>query len=300
MADSSELGQYQFQLEQVEDALSRDPSNKELQKLQSDLRELISLFETAAEATSAQSTSQSSSSNKKANGSSASSKRKGGWDDESPSHQQQQQQQQADPDAGNGEGDSPDEEEIDEASLIAQARWIKGQTVLAKYKDNKLYEAIIESVPVAGNPFYTVTFKGYTTKTKTPITDIRDFDPTQVAKPASAVTGGVINKKKATPKAYAMAFKNGEDRRSKKMKRNLEYQEHLKTIETEHQKKQSSWLKFASGGKKNAIVKGAPPLKKKSMFATPDDPNAKVGVMNSGKGVTQFQQRSKHIYERTD
>ena len=41
MSDDSES--YLYQLEQVELALSKDPHNEELQKLQHDLKELISL-----------------------------------------------------------------------------------------------------------------------------------------------------------------------------------------------------------------------------------------------------------------
>lgn len=41
---AEELASYQFQLEQVEDALSKDPDSQELKKLQSDLKDLISLY----------------------------------------------------------------------------------------------------------------------------------------------------------------------------------------------------------------------------------------------------------------
>jgi survival-of-motor-neuron-related-splicing factor 30 len=128
---------------------------------------------------------------------------------------------------------------------------------------------------------------------------------------AAAVTGGAVNKKQHIPRAFVAAFSNGEDRKSKKAKRNLEYQEKIQTLESAHNQRQNSWQKFASGGggsssstsskaKATSSLKVAPPLKKTSMFSTPDDPNAKVGVVGSGKGMTQFQQRGKHVYERVD
>ncbi|CAI2185551.1 15433_t:CDS:2 [Funneliformis geosporum] len=69
--------------------------------------------------------------------------------------------------------------------------------------------------------------------------------------------------------------------------------------------KQKSWLAFASGsatapGKRTTKVKRLvqPPINKKSIFATPENPEGKVGVVGSGKPMTQFQQRGKHIFDR--
>jgi survival-of-motor-neuron-related-splicing factor 30 len=45
---AEEIESYNFQLEQVELALQSDPSNEELQKLQHDLKELITMFEAAS------------------------------------------------------------------------------------------------------------------------------------------------------------------------------------------------------------------------------------------------------------
>ncbi|GES94681.1 hypothetical protein GLOIN_2v1633572 [Rhizophagus clarus] len=62
--------------------------------------------------------------------------------------------------------------------------------------------------------------------------------------------------------------------------------------------KRKSWLAFASGsamapGKKTTKTKRLvqPPINKKSIFATPENPEGKVGVVGSGKPMTQFQQR---------
>jgi len=62
--------------------------------------------------------------------------------------------------------------------------------------------------------------------------------------------------------------------------------------------KQKSWLAFASGsamapGRKTTKTKRLvqPPINKRSIFATPENPEGKVGVVGSGKPMTQFQQR---------
>lgn len=36
--------------------------------------------------------------------------------------------------------------------------------------------------------------------------------------------------------------------------------------------------------------------KRESIFKSPDDPNGKVGVIGSGKGLTEFQKREKHLH----
>lgn len=36
--------------------------------------------------------------------------------------------------------------------------------------------------------------------------------------------------------------------------------------------------------------------KKESIFKSPEDPQGKVGVTGSGKGLTDFQRREKHLH----
>jgi survival of motor neuron-related-splicing factor 30 len=36
--------------------------------------------------------------------------------------------------------------------------------------------------------------------------------------------------------------------------------------------------------------------KRESIFKSPDDPQGKVGVTGSGKGLTEFQRREKHFH----
>ncbi|KAI8617966.1 hypothetical protein BC830DRAFT_1061958 [Chytriomyces sp. MP71] len=230
MSDGEDYG---FQLAQVEEALSKDPTNADLQKLRTDLVELMALMGMSVGETK-------------------------------PAANLKKRR-------------------FDEAQ---SSRFVKGQTVLAKYaKDGKMYEAVVDAVPSANTPsVYVVVFKGYTSKEKVAVEDVKDFDPTQ---------------RNPTPKAVAAAFSNGTDRSSKRKLNNLHYHEHLKQREEEQKEKQSSWKNFASGGKKTSL-KTTAPLKKQSMFSTPDDPNAKVGVVGSGKGMTTFEQRGKHVYERTE
>ncbi|CAG8498494.1 10679_t:CDS:2 [Paraglomus occultum] len=63
--------------------------------------------------------------------------------------------------------------------------------------------------------------------------------------------------------------------------------------------KQKQWLAFAHSaaaapGRRTNKAKRLvqPPINKKSIFATPENPEGKVGVVGSGRPMTQFQQRA--------
>ncbi|KAJ3068604.1 hypothetical protein HDU98_008259 [Podochytrium sp. JEL0797] len=252
---------YVFQLAQVEEALLKDPENDDLQRLQKDLTDLIDLMGMQAPAPTSS------------------------HHDDTPAAVKKPKRRFEDP---------------EETAALPDVRWVKGQTVLAKYhKDGKMYEAVVDSVPTSTAAHYAVVFKGYTSKEKVVPEDVRDFDPTQVAKPLAAVSGGAKNKRTSVPKAVVAAFSNGTDRSTKRKLNNQLYHEAIQQKETEQSSKQNAWQKFAKGGKK-ASLKTQPPLNKTSMFATPEDPNAKVGVVGSGKGMTNFQQRGKHVYDRVE
>ncbi|CAO3675431.1 unnamed protein product [Umbelopsis ramanniana] len=59
--------------------------------------------------------------------------------------------------------------------------------------------------------------------------------------------------------------------------------------------KKNAWLNFANKAEKKKKT-SAIPINKKSIFKTPDNPEGKVGVIGSGRGMTDFQQRGKHQY----
>lgn len=63
--------------------------------------------------------------------------------------------------------------------------------------------------------------------------------------------------------------------------------------EEEVQHVQQSWKKFVEKGTKRSMSG----ISKQSMFASSEDVTAKVGVVNSGKGMTTFQERKKHKFE---
>uniref|UniRef100_A0A803MME9 Tudor domain-containing protein n=1 Tax=Chenopodium quinoa TaxID=63459 RepID=A0A803MME9_CHEQI len=67
-------------------------------------------------------------------------------------------------------------------------------------------------------------------------------------------------------------------------------------LEVTQNKRQNAWQQFQSTkgrAKKVGFFSGR---KKESIFKSPEDPQGKVGVTGSGKGLTDFQKREKHLH----
>ncbi|KAK9765986.1 hypothetical protein K7432_005247 [Basidiobolus ranarum] len=145
-------------------------------------------------------------------------------------------------------------------------RWTIGDTCQAKWSsDKQFYEAVI--VAISGDGTYSVTFKGYG---NTEVVSAEELKP---------ISNKTQKKREQTSEAVV-------DDPTKKKKKTTS-----KTSETAV--KQQAWLKFAN----NKKGKNSTAINKKSIFATPTEPEGKVGVVGSGKGMTDFKQRGKHIYE---
>lgn len=161
-----------------------------------------------------------------------------------------------------------------------------GQAVMARYaSDGLFYPARVTRINGA---LYTVLFDGYGNTEQVSEVDLRN--PTahtaSSSTPAPSTTPVVGEIVRPSKEKEAQAEAERRKRRSEKKRERFE----SKKIEAE--KKQSSWQKFATkGAKKGYAISGA---KGKSMFRTPDDPNAKVGVVGAGRGMTSNAGRHKH------
>ncbi|KAF8016111.1 hypothetical protein BT93_H1597 [Corymbia citriodora subsp. variegata] len=70
----------------------------------------------------------------------------------------------------------------------------------------------------------------------------------------------------------------------------------MEQLEVAQNKRQNDWQQFQSTkgrAKKIGFLTGR---KRESIFKSPDDPYGKVGVTGSGKGLTEFQKREKHLH----
>ncbi|TPX36307.1 hypothetical protein SmJEL517_g01626 [Synchytrium microbalum] len=304
---AEELGQYEFQLQQVDEALSRDPSNSELLKLKTSLVELIQLVHATV-----------------------------GIPAQQPSNSH------TTPDSPKLQQQSSSTSTLNKSSTT---QWTRGQRVMAKYqKDGLFYEATIDSIPTEKTLTYRVVFTGYGNSEQVRPNDIREVPPLPSI-PASALLNTAsasstnpqsssteseaatrkrtasesvfgpppsVERKKARKDAAAAGASgvasgignagghssnnNSVTPASGSASSKAAAVAQKKRAPKEEVVKQKEWLAFASGSAKKSSLKVVP-LKQKSMFATPDDPTAKVGVVGSGKGMTQFQQRGKHIFD---
>ena len=123
---------------------------------------------------------------------------------------------------------------------------------------------------------YVVLYSGYNETEKVTAKDIRPVS----GKALKAITNNSNHSKDSKKKAGAMSGGVGE-------KRPLSSAEHQGSKASkkvhkaqEHESKQNNWLKFSA----KAVKTGKIP--QKSIFSTPDTIGGKVGVTNSGQGMT--------------
>uniref|UniRef100_A0A803PIH9 Tudor domain-containing protein n=1 Tax=Cannabis sativa TaxID=3483 RepID=A0A803PIH9_CANSA len=67
-------------------------------------------------------------------------------------------------------------------------------------------------------------------------------------------------------------------------------------LEVTQNKRQNAWQQFQTTKGKTKKVGFFSGRKRESIFKSPDDPFGKVGVTGSGKGLTDFQKREKHLH----
>ncbi|KAK3828112.1 MAG: hypothetical protein J3Q66DRAFT_8308 [Benniella sp.] len=306
--DASELESYKEQVATIETALQADPNNAELQILKTELLDLISLTESlqqqqqeeaasplpssaaAAGATLVTSSSSPSvSSSVRTSPSVTSSPSRSSSSSPFPSTTATS--------ATKPSGVDPSKQPIYQP--LPSRQWAVGDKCRALYAaDGRYYEATILSIG-GGGQVYSVQYKGYESSAPGVVgpQDLKaPHDPKKYQKnnAAAGATNEGENKKRSAEESVGGAGAGGSGGAggggggggAKKKK---------STGPSEQVQKQQAWQNFAkgAGGKK---TKGAAPILKKSIFASPDNPEGKVGVVGSGKGMTQFQQRGKHIY----
>ncbi|KAI5475293.1 hypothetical protein MNV49_001635 [Pseudohyphozyma bogoriensis] len=152
-----------------------------------------------------------------------------------------------------------------------------GDKCQARYSgDGKFYPARITSIGGSdSNRVFSVIFEGY--------------DSTEI------VSSGDI---KALSEGKKRALEvSEEDLEKERRRKKNEKKNETKAVKTQEQgERQKSWQSFAKkGAKKGLSGVGGP-----SMFRSPDDgnPNAKVGVVGSGKGMTTIADRKRQTFNQ--
>ncbi|XP_008803795.1 survival of motor neuron-related-splicing factor 30 [Phoenix dactylifera] len=67
-------------------------------------------------------------------------------------------------------------------------------------------------------------------------------------------------------------------------------------LEVVQNKRQNAWQQFQTTKGKAKTIGFFSGRKRESIFKSPEDPKGKVGVTGSGKGLTEFQKREKHLH----
>lgn len=150
-----------------------------------------------------------------------------------------------------------------------QKKWRVGDTCMAKWNDNnQYYEARIDTINPDGQ--VNVTFEAYKNRGVTTLAEIKEFTgQKRVLTEAEKLKRAKMNNKEYLKK--------------KKQKK----QQRFKELEEERETEKQKWLAFTNKATKNKKIG----IKSKSIFASPESVNGRVGIGTcgiSGKPMTEF------------
>ncbi|XP_077095418.1 survival of motor neuron-related-splicing factor 30 [Siphateles boraxobius] len=222
-----QLNNYKAQLQQVEAALSTDPDNEDLRKLQKDLQEVIELTKDLLTSQPVEGTTSTKSSETVA-----------------PSHS-----------------------------------WRVGDHCMATWsQDGQLYEAEIEEID-SENATAAITFAGYGNAEVLPLHVLKEVEE-----------GRSREEKDGKPKSKKELLAEQREYKKKKAQKKVL---RMKELEQEREVQKSKWQQFNN----KAYSKNKKGQVKRSIFASPESVNGKVGVGTCGiadKPMTQYNDTSKY------
>ncbi|BGP33363.1 hypothetical protein JCM10296v2_005162 [Rhodotorula toruloides] len=265
--NQEELETYEYQLSQIKLSLAKDPSNAELLTLKTELEDLIQLtkdyLRTQAGPSAPASTTSPAPFSAKPSSSASSSK----------------------PAAASSA-----------ASKSSQKAFKTGDDCSCRYTDGKWYPARITSISgSADKPVYTVVYKGYDTPEVVSANDVRPpnrWDSQNIpGGGAAASTAAGAEKRKAGE------MSKDELEKERKRKKNEKKAETQKAKAEAQAGKAKSWQSFAKKSAKKGVH--IPGITGESMFRSPADqnPQAKVGVVGSGRGMTSVAQKKRQTFQ---
>jgi len=258
-----DLETYKAQLEQVQAALTTDPENEDLLKLQKDLEEVINL--TLELATPAASTSTSSSGYTSAFGDDA---------EEPPDSPSQPSSSTSQPSGSSSPSSSAAAAAATSSapqSIFANIKtkhlraWKPGDRCMAPWTDGRFHPAMIDEI--IDESVCSVVFEGYGQTEVAVLTKLLPY----VVPEDSAEPGA----KRAMSKKDLM-----EREKERKKKKKARWMEKVQEIEESREKEKNKWQSFNN----KAISKSKKGTIKKSIFATPDDGRGRVGFGTCGMG----------------
>ncbi|XP_039038326.1 survival of motor neuron-related-splicing factor 30-like [Hibiscus syriacus] len=175
-------------------------------------------------------------------------------------------------------------------------------------EDGEWYDATIEAITPNG---YYVTYDGWGNKEEVDPANVRaiEFNALLEAEKVAEATKQAIKRKIAQaasvdfqsrilPAKLKIASDDPEDVKAAKKKKIHAFKSKVRfeQLEVAQNKRQNAWQQFQTTKGKTKKVGFFSGRKRESIFKSPDDPQGKVGVTGSGKGLTDFQKREKHLH----
>lgn len=175
-------------------------------------------------------------------------------------------------------------------------------------EDGEWYDATVEDLTPNG---YYVTFDGWGNREEVDPDNVRpvEFNALLEAEKVAEATKQAIKRKiaqaasvdfqsRTLPAKLRIEPDDSEDVKAAKRKKIHSFKSKMRfeQLEVAQNKRQNAWQQFQTTKGKTKKVGFFSGRKRESIFKSPDDPNGKVGVTGSGKGLTEFQKREKHLH----
>ncbi|XP_068705010.1 survival of motor neuron-related-splicing factor 30-like [Montipora capricornis] len=184
---------------------------------------------------------------------------------------------------------------VSNAAASVGVKWKVGETCQAVWsQDGSYYDATIDSIS-DDLTTCTVSFEKYGNTEIVKLSSLRHKNQAGMKRPTETEqTAGTSKKSRAAEDVL----------REQKRKKLLKKKQRAKEIEEQREREKQNWLDFFNNSKGSGSSKSGKSLKgvsKKSIFASPDSIQGKVGVGTCGTGgqpMTQFTQPDKLVYKR--
>ncbi|BAT77403.1 hypothetical protein LR48_Vigan01g338800 [Vigna angularis] len=275
---ASNLSLYKDQLHQVRQLLNDEPSNSEYVDMERELSEVIALTEELL----------------------------------ATAKQNEMSGSMAAPNAGTSPSLSIHKENQMLDSSDLQEKFLIGTKVQAVWsEDGEWYDATIEAYTPNG---YYVSYDNWGNKEEVDPANIRPIQEGSVdalleAERVAEATKQAIKRKiaqaasidlqsRSLPAKLRIEADDPEDVKASKRKKIHAFKSKMRMeqLEVTQNKRQNAWQQFQSTKGKAKKIGFFSGRKRESIFKSPDDPQGKVGVTGSGKGLTEFQKREKHFH----
>ncbi|XP_007023149.2 PREDICTED: survival of motor neuron-related-splicing factor 30 [Theobroma cacao] len=175
-------------------------------------------------------------------------------------------------------------------------------------EDGEWYDATVEAITPNG---YFVLYDGWGNKEEVDPANVRaiEYNALLEAEKVAEATKQAIKRKiaqaasvdfqsRSLPAKLRITADDPEDVKAAKRKKIHAFKSKMRfeQLEVAQNKRQNAWQQFQTTKGKTKKVGFFSGRKRESIFKSPDDPHGKVGVTGSGKGLTEFQKREKHLH----